>query len=387
MKTNIFKKITIKQANILTVIAIFLVSLIFVVLLVDEMYYDYEGAMQQSFEYPKTELLDRVQVEEKLKSILIKTILTIVTLSFIIFAISMGFYKILGILLQDDTESFMKFFEKASKGKESLNPDMMFFEDFKLLATYANKMVETINDQKFELQDLNKDLENRVHLKTQSLDKLLASQRQFLRYTVHETNTPLSVILTSIELYTMKNKKDRQLLKIEAAVKNIFNIYDDLSYLVKKEQVEYPKVAINIGKYIDTRIEFFSDVAQMSKVEFSYVKPTKEIYVFFNETKLQRIVDNNITNAIKYTLADEVIDVDIKQVGSNVRFCISSKSKAIKDIDKVFDGFYREEKDGDGFGLGLQMVRNICDEENVSISVSSDKNKTVFTYMFKMMGE
>jgi hypothetical protein len=45
----------------------------------------------------------------------------------------------------------------------------------------------------------------------------------------------------------MKNKKDRQLSKIEAAVKNIFSIYDDLSYLVKKDQVPYPKIVMDIN--------------------------------------------------------------------------------------------------------------------------------------------
>ncbi|MCW9026038.1 MAG: ATP-binding protein, partial [Thiovulaceae bacterium] len=108
---------------------------------------------------------------------------------------------------------------------------------------------------------------------------------------------------------------------------------------------------------------------------------------YFNKTKLQRIVDNTITNAIKYTLAGEIIDVSLKQLGSNLEFSMSSKSKAIKEVDKVFEAYYREEKNREGFGLGLQMVRNICDEEGVLIKVSSDENKTTFTYVFKMIGE
>ena len=53
----------------------------------------------------------------------------------------------------------------------------------------------------------------------------------------------------------------------------------------------------------------------------------------------------------------------------------------------MFEAYYREEKNREGFGFGLQMVRNICDEEGVEIKVSSDENKTSFTYVFKMIGE
>ncbi|MEA1955641.1 MAG: hypothetical protein U9N02_04005 [Campylobacterota bacterium] len=128
MKINIFKNITIKQANILTIVAIFFVSLIFVGLLVDEMYKDYKVALNQSLIYSKTDVVDAKKIEEdRLKSILIKTILVVTTLSFIIFAIALGFYKILGILLQDDTEAFLEFFQEASNGEKSISLDMIVF--------------------------------------------------------------------------------------------------------------------------------------------------------------------------------------------------------------------------------------------------------------------
>ncbi len=70
---------------------------------------------------------------------------------------------------------------------------------------------------------------------------LLESHKQFIRYAIHETHTPLSVIMANIELFSMNEGRNRYLAKIEAAVKNIFSIYDDLSYLVKKDQIDYPR--------------------------------------------------------------------------------------------------------------------------------------------------
>ena len=63
---------------------------------------------------------------------------------------------------------------------------------------------------------------------------LIASQKQFLKYAIHETNTPLSIIMGNIEMFEIQFGKNKYLTNIEVAMKNIFSIYDDLSYLVKK---------------------------------------------------------------------------------------------------------------------------------------------------------
>ena len=405
MKTSsFFKTITIKQADIITVSVIFLCTMIFVGLLVEEMYEDYEKAIEQSYvisieSLSESELI--AQKHQRLKSLLIKTALAIVTLSFILFAIFLGFHNLFNKLLHRDTKRFLKFFEENTNSDYIIDPKKIFFQDFKVMVGYANKMVAKIKEQRNSLQELNQGLEERVLMKMTKLESinenlkkekkfsqdLLKSQKEFLRYTVHETNTPLSVILMSIELYLMKNPRDRQLSKIEAAVKNIFSIYDDLSYLVKKDQVEYPKRAINFANYINARIDFFTEVAQQSKVSFNNKIDQKEMHIYFNETKLQRIVDNTITNAIKYTLPKEVVTVTLMQTGANIEFAMGSKAKTIKDTQKVFHEYYREEEKADGFGIGLGLVRSICEEEDVKIAVSSTADKTVFKYIFKMMGD
>lgn len=386
----LLNNITIKQANIITIGIIFIFSSIFVTLLVEDMYKDYEHAIEKSIVDKEVFLSTDELIKEKnkkLKSLLIKTALVTVTLAFILFGLFLGLNKIFNRLLQRDTQTFLDFFEAAAHNEQVMLPSAMFFKDFRVMVGYANEMVETINEQKKALTDLNISLEKRVKNKTKELQELLISQKEFLRYAVHETNTPLSVILTSIELYEMNNKKDRQLSKIEAAVKNIFSIYDDLSYLVKKDQVEYPKIVLNLEKYIGSRIDFFIEVAEHSRIHFKYEPQIIDAHILFNETKLQRIVDNTITNAIKYTLPNETVEIKLEKVGVYLEFSMGSKSKEIENTDKVFDAYYREnETTRDGFGLGLKLVRSICEEEGVKVRVSSNEEYTVFVYQFKMMG-
>jgi signal transduction histidine kinase len=396
--------ITIKQANIFTTLFIFLFTIIFAYLLIKENYHDYERALsedQLTKSIVKSVEQQHHEKQKKLKTLLVKNTIAIATLSFILFAIMLGLHKIFNTLLQRDMQAFLDFFKDAAHNEQLLNPHAIFFNEFKVMVGYANSMVDTISEQKRTLKELNLGLEDKVKKKTADLEitnknllkekqfseEILKSQKEFLRYTVHETNTPLSVMLTSIELFIMKNGKDRQLSKIEVAVKNIFSIYDDLSYLVKKDQVEYPKIAIDIGAFLTSRLDFFDEVAQLSKIQFSYIPHAKSLYIYFNETKLQRVIDNTITNAIKYTLPNEIVHISLRQEGAYLDISVGSKSKIIKNTEKVFHAYYREEENREGFGLGLKLVRAICDEEDVLISLDSNDEQTTFTYRFKMMGE
>ncbi|MBN2816805.1 MAG: sensor histidine kinase [Campylobacterales bacterium] len=395
--------LTIKQANVFTTLFILLFTIIFADLLITENYHDYERALytDKLLERSYLDLLEHHEErEKKLKALLIKNTVAIATLAFILFAIMIGFYKIFNTLLQRDMQAFLDFFKSTAHNEQVLNPNTIFFAEFKKMVGYANEMVETINEQKKDLKELNLKLEDKVQAKTSDLvetnkklleekrfsEEILQSQKEFLRHTIHETNTPLSVMLTSIEMLTMQNEKSRHLSKIEAAAKNLFNIYDDLSYLVKKDQVDYPRAAVEINSYVHSRIDFFSEVAQLSKLSFTYSANVEEDYVYFNETKLQRIIDNTITNAIKYTLADELINVKVESQSGYVDVSVGSKSKEIKDKEKVFEAFYREHSSDDGFGIGLRLVKSICEEEDVAIFLDSTDRITTFRYRFKVMG-
>jgi len=226
------------------------------------------------------------------------------------------------------------------------------------------------------------DYENKLKKEKEYSERLLKSQKRFLRYTVHETNTPLAVIMANIELYELEQGRNATLQNIEAATKNIASMYDDLSYLIQKEKLEYPKRMIEFGTFIQSRIDFFDIVAKQSDVGFKIVDKTDNATIYFNETRLQRIIDNNITNAIKYTYVGEVITLLLKCIKNKVIFEISSHSTHIEDTEHIFDAYYREDYEEDGLGLGLDLVQNICQKENVKIIVTSTDKCTTFSYAF-----
>ncbi len=250
-----------------------------------------------------------------------------------------------------------------------------------------NEYATTIQALTHLIQQSTADLEKQAQkLADEKLysQKLLANQKLFMRYAIHETMTPLSVIMNNIELYEMEYGKNMYLSNIEAGMKNIFTIYDDLSYLMKKNQLRYPKRVIELIYFLRSRIDFFSQVALQSNLNFTFNTKIDELFILFNETKLQRIIDNNLTNAIKYTLENEPINITL--TCKNNRFCLSiqSKSTHIQYPEKVFEAYYREAHTKEGFGLGLNLVKQICDEENIDVELISNENFTRFSYYFTL---
>ena len=216
----------------------------------------------------------------------------------------------------------------------------------------------------------------------QKVQELLETQKLFLRHAVHETHTPLAIIMSNIELYEFHFGKQKNLSNIEAAMKNIYTIYNDLGYLVKKNQVSYPKLQIELVDFIRSRIEFFAILAEQVDLSFDFTSSLEKVTIHINETKLQRIIDNNITNALKYTKEGEVISIMIEENSQSYSLKISSHSTMIENPKKIFDDYYREDETKEGLGVGLSLVKQICDEENITISLQSDENITTFDYHF-----
>lgn len=383
-------KISLRDVNFYTIVFILFFTVIFSSLLIYDEY--------RQFALAAGDTLTGIRGDpHALKGRLIKIIVEIATLALILFGFIIGISKIVNSMIARDMERFLEFFESVHTKAEAISADELYFSEFKRMAGYANDMAHTIYEQKESLQTLNAGLEERVRFKTQALQQknealeeeqrfsqgLLESHKQFIRYAIHETHTPLSVIMANIELFSMHEGRNRYLAKIEAAVKNVFSIYDDLSYLVKKDQIEYPKKGIDLGEYVQKRLEFFDEVAHFSHLSFQYTNPPFPAWIYFNETKLQRVIDNNLTNAIKYTKNGEVIRIGVECSVLECRFWVESKSQKIHDPQKIFQAYYRERKKTDGFGLGLSLVKSICDEDGVEIKIESDTELTRFEYTFK----
>jgi len=235
-----WSQISLNQVNFYTIVFILLFTVVFASLLIFDEYKGFEKTVHleilvnDDINISKPAALSH----DAMKGRLIKIVLEISTLALILFGFIVGVSKIVNSMIAQDIERFLKFFESLHDKTQQIELSELYFSEFRRMAGYANEMALTLEEQKESLQQLNASLEERVRNKTQALQikndalekeqkfsqELLESHKQFIRYAIHETHTPLSVIMANIELFSMNEGRNRYLAKIEAAVKNIFSI-------------------------------------------------------------------------------------------------------------------------------------------------------------------
>lgn len=310
--------------------------------------------------------------------------LQITSLTIMLVLYSIFIYKNATILIVNDVKEIGKYFKESQKNDDPINQNRIIFGEFKVIANYATDAMNNIKLKTHMLEDLNKNLEYKVNEKTKELLNLIESQKKFIKNSVHEINTPLSIIQTNIDLLKMKIPNNKYITNIESGSKIIQYIYDDLSYLVKKDRVVYEKEYLDFSKILKSRIDFFEEIAISNSLSFT-TSIENDIYIKFNITELQRVIDNNLSNAIKYSFAKSPIIVNLEYLNDEeIKFSVSTNSKKIEEVSKIFDDFYRENNARGGFGLGLKIVKDICDKNLVIITLDSNEKETKFTYRFKI---
>ncbi len=321
----------------------------------------------------------------------------------ILFLLSMLFgFGMLGIIvanniLKKEINIFANFFKQAATSHAFIDKRDIGLREFQDMVSYINTMIDIIHTRKQKLKELNLTLESKVEEKTIDLHEknkllveeknfshsLVKAQDSFIKHSIHEINTPLAVIITHIDLFKMKEGNNHYLSKIEAATIMIANIYNDLGYMIKKDRIDYVKEEIDFSHFLNERVELFKEVA-IANGHIINFEIEEDIMIYFNTIELQRVIDNNISNAIKYAKKTTDIFITLSKREDKAILTFMTQSRKIEDTKQIFEAFHQEEYLEGGFGLGLEIVGMICQKDNVKIEVDSTDEFTSFIYDFKM---
>jgi len=206
-----------------------------------------------------------------------------------------------------------------------------------------------------------------------NIENSIKSKEQLLIDVSHELRTPLTRIKFGLELNAPKEKINEDVIEIEKMVKSILMNY--------RENSNYSELQItdsNLFELLESVISEYSE----DKITFSHIENNKDNYnARVDNEKIKIVIRNLIDNALKYSVQNEKIFVEIKSDNKIVEILIKDNGIGISDNDlkNIFEPFYRADisrsRRTGGFGLGLAIVKKIMDSHKAIIEIESKSNE------------
>ncbi|MBX7205258.1 MAG: PAS domain-containing sensor histidine kinase [Bacteroidia bacterium] len=231
--------------------------------------------------------------------------------------------------------------------------------------------------------------------------KMLAKERElgdlksrFISMASHEFRTPMSTILSSMELIERYNerldaeKKSKLFNQVRSAIKHMTQLLNDVLIIGKIESgkmefiPEPTDIALFCSEIID---EIGASIGSGHQLLFTCANP---VQAEVDKKLFRQVVTNLLTNAIKYSAAGSEVQIEIVRKEEAFVFSISDRGIGIPeaDQDKLFETFHRASNVGNisGTGLGMSIVKNAVELHKGQITFKSAAGGTTFEVLIPL---
>ncbi|KFZ27247.1 MAG: Phosphate regulon sensor protein PhoR [Candidatus Izimaplasma bacterium HR2] len=287
------------------------------------------------------------------------------------------------------------FLNKATKELSNLNFDTPLIEintkdEFSELAQNINSLSLNLKTTLDQLEEQNKQLSLGLERENNNEN----SRREFISGMSHELKTPLSVIQASAEsleknIFDNDVDKGKILLLIQKEVQKTNKMINNMLAIYKVDNPDYATDwkeldLAEVTRRIDHNLKLLytnSNITVNLQLANSIINA--------DLVKIELIINNLFTNAIKYTPKGSKIDIIIKDTKNYAQFEIINYDAQIdkKHIDKLFEAFYRVDKsrsrDEGSTGLGLYIVQQALSQYDSKCIVKNNVDSVSFSFKIK----
>ena len=221
---------------------------------------------------------------------------------------------------------------------------------------------------------------------TLQLRQLDTIKSQFFANISHELRTPITLILAPLAQFIKENKlndkQTQQLVRIQNNGKNLLQLVNEVLDLSK---LEANKLVLNLSptripQFIERVVANFESAAQVKDIEFQFMSFLQNnIVAQFDKSKLEKILNNLLSNALKFTPSNGSIQIMVAQVEQNLVIKVKDSGKGIsqEDLPHIFDRYFQSKNlsMSGGTGIGLALTKELVELMNGSITVQSELNK------------
>ncbi len=197
------------------------------------------------------------------------------------------------------------------------------------------------------------------------LRNALALTQEFIKDILHDFNTPLAALRLNTAMLKREIGENDKVARIEKSVQNVLDLQNNLrAYL---HDHAHQKELIELKSFITQRI----DMLERNYPDIRFNVAMESTKIATNPEAFSRILDNILSNAAKYNRPGGSVSVSFDKPTSTLN--IMDTGKGIKNPRRIFDRFYKEQERG--IGIGLHIVKKLCEELKVTIRVESELGK------------
>ena len=190
---------------------------------------------------------------------------------------------------------------------------------------------------------------------------------QFIQDISHELNTPITALKMSSKRALQKKTYDEKILtNISISTKQLYSIYQSLAYLNFSSQKQ-EKQLLNLSPLLAQSIEYYAELTMAKSITIK--TDIEDSMMNAVEPRIELLFSNLISNAIKYSMPNTTIRIQLKEG----LFSIEDEGVGIREekLKEIFKLYERSSSLAGGFGVGLSIVKQICDELQIDVKVSS----------------
>ncbi|PAU94532.1 two-component sensor histidine kinase [Aliifodinibius salipaludis] len=241
--------------------------------------------------------------------------------------------------------------------------DISRSDEFGTLATSLNQMA------------------SKLRADTEQIKQFAEKQRQFFADITHEIRNPLHTISGALDMLELdelsEEKKDKYITTAKKQTERISHLFKDLKILQRYDSDEY---------FVELQEFDLSDITEHMQAWYEEKAAKKNVKLNVDQHscrvvgdpgKIEQVLDNLVSNAIKYT-NEGTVNLSYQDSENKVTIMVEDRGIGISEehLNRLFDRFYRTDKarsrDKGGTGLGLAVVKSILNAHGSKIEVESE---------------
>lgn len=246
-----------------------------------------------------------------------------------------------------------------------------FYKTLAIISSYSPESKKVLQLEKSNIEEFQQ-LNQTVMRMSQKINNDFIKQKKFIDHVAHEIQTPLSVVNANIEIllqnrhltsedYLSLQNISESSIKLSKVVKSLLL----LSRIDNNQFIE--KGQINLSELFTRWFDKHEDLLENKNVSMENV-PMQGFLVDINPILADILVSNLCQNAIRHSLENGVIWMAVHTSKDELCLSISNIGNALNGIpEKMFDMFHHESQHPESTGVGLSIVREICQKYHLGI--------------------